>query len=94
MVESTEMKICNEETSAKILNAVMNAALSEQIELRVSRWDVASNVVSILFRLFAVLFNLNLAYEYYTKGEIFFFRMTLCFIFIPALISVVLSITL
>jgi hypothetical protein len=94
MVESTEMKIFNEETSAKILNSVMNAALTEQIELRVSRWDVASNVISIFSRLFAVLFNANLAYEYYARGEIFFFRMTLCFIFIPAVISVILSITL
>lgn len=94
MVESTEMKIFNEETSAKILNSVMNAAFSEQIELRVTKWDIASNVISIFFRLFAVLFNLNLAYEYYNKGEYFFFRMTLCFILIPAVISVILSITL
>lgn len=94
MVESTEMKIFNEETSAKILNSVMNAAFNEQIELRVTKYDIASNVISIFFRLFAVLFNLNLAYEYYDKGEYFFFRMTLCFIFIPAVVSVVLSITL
>lgn len=94
MVESTEMRIFNEETSAKILNTVMNAALSEQIEMRVSRWDIASNVISIFFRLFAVLFNVNLAYEYYTRGEFFFFRMTLCFIFIPAFISILMSITL
>jgi hypothetical protein len=94
MVENTEMKVLNGETSAKILNSVMNAALSEQVEPRISRWDVASNVVSILFRLFSVLFNINLAYEYYTKGDIFFFRMTLCFIFIPAVITVILSITL
>lgn len=93
MVESTEMKIINAETSAKILSAVKNAALSEQIELRVSRWEIMSNVISIFIRLFAVLFNLNLAYEYLSKGEIFFFRMTLCFIFIPALISMILSIT-
>lgn len=88
------MKIFKEEATAKILNNVKNAAFSEQIEMRVSRWDIASNVVSIFFRLFAVIFNLNLAYEYYTKGELFFFRMTLCFIFIPCLISVLLSITL
>lgn len=94
MVESTEMKIFNEETSAKILNSVLNAAFSEHIEMRVSKWDIASNVISIFFRLFAVLFNLNLAYEYYVKGEYFFFRMTICFIIIPALISVILSITL
>lgn len=94
MVESTEMRIIKEDTATKILNSVMNAAFSEQIELRVSQWDIASNIISILFRLFAVLFNLNLAFEYYTKGDYFFFRMTLCFIFVPALISVILSITL
>lgn len=94
MVESTEMKIFNEETSAKILSSVMNAALSEDVEQRVSRWDVASNVISILLRLLSVLFNANLAYEYYKRDEIFFFRTTLCFIFIPAIISVVLSVTL
>lgn len=94
MVESTEMRIIKEDTATKILNSVMNAAFSEQIELRVSIWDVTSNIISILFRLFAVLFNLNLAFEYYTKGDYFFFRMTLCFIFVPALISVILSITL
>lgn len=94
MVESTEMKIFNEETSAKILNSVLNMALTEQIEMRVSRWDMASNVISIFFRLFSVLFNLNLALEYYTREEYFFFRMTLCFIFVPAVISIILSITL
>lgn len=94
MVESTEMRIFNEEVSTKILNSVMSAALSEHIEMRVSRWDVASNVVSILLRLFSVLFNANLAYEYYKRDELFFFHMTLCFIFIPAIISVVLSVTL
>lgn len=94
MVESTEMRIIKEDTATKILNSVMNAAFSEQIELRVSLWDIASNIISILFRLFAVLFNLNLAFEYYTKGDYFFFRMTLCFIFVPALISVILSLTL
>lgn len=94
MVESTEMRIFGEQSSAKILHSVMNVAFSEQIELRVSKWDIASNVISIFFRLFSVLFNLNLAYEYYNKEEYFFFRMTLCFIFIPAIISVILSITL
>lgn len=94
MVESTEMKIFKGEASAKILNSVKEAAFSEQIEMRVSRWDIASNVVSIFFRLISVIFNLNLAYEYYTKGDLFFFRMTLCFIFIPCFISMLLSITL
>jgi hypothetical protein len=94
MVEASEMKILSEETSSKILNAVKDVVLSEQIEFRVSKWDIASNVVSILLRLFTVLFNVYLAVEYYTKGELLFFKLTLCFIAIPALISVALSITL
>lgn len=94
MLEATEMKILKEETSAKILNTVKDAAFSEQVDFRVTKWDIASNVISILFRLLAVLFNLNLAYEYYAKGETFFFRMTLCFIIVPAFISIVLSVTL
>lgn len=94
MVESTEMRIFNDGTSAKILSTAMNAAFSESVEFRVSKWDIASNVISIFFRLFAVLFNANLAYEYRVKGDDLYFYMTLCFIFIPAAISVLLSITL
>jgi hypothetical protein len=94
MVEASEMRILSEETSSKILNAVKDVALSEKIEFRVSKWDIASNVISILFRLFTVLFNVYLAIEYHTKGEILFFKLTLCFIAIPAIISVALSITL
>lgn len=94
MVELNEMRMFNEETSSKILSSVKNAAFSEEIEMRVSRWDITSNVISICFRLFSVLFNINLAYEYYMRGEDFFFRMTLCFIFVPAMITVALSLTL
>jgi XK-related protein len=94
MVESTEMKIIREETSAKVLGAIMNAALSEQIEFSVTKWDILSNVISIIFRLCAVIFNIILVNEYYNRGEIIFFRMTLCFIIIPAAVSVILSITL
>lgn len=88
------MRIIREDKSLKIINSVMNVALSEHVDMRVSRWDVVSNVVSIFFRLFAVLFNANLAYEYYKRGEILYFQLTLCFILIPALISIILSITL
>ena len=92
--EASEMKILREETSTKILNAVKDVVLSEQIEFRVSKWDIASNVISILFRLFTVLFNIYLACEYHSKGEFLFFKLTLCFILIPAIISIALSITL
>jgi XK-related protein len=94
MVESTEMKIFRDETSTKVLGAIMNAALSEHIDFRVTKWDILSNVISIIFRLCAVVFNGYLAYEYYNRGEIIFFRMTLCFIIVPAAVSVILSITL
>lgn len=94
MVESSEMKILSEETSSKILHVVKEAVLSEEIEFRVSKWDILSNIVSILIRLFTVLFNVYLAIEYYRKGELLFFKLTLCFILIPALISIALSITL
>jgi hypothetical protein len=89
-----DMRIIREDKTSKVINSVMNVALSEYVDMRVSRWDVISNVVSIFFRLFAVLFNANLAREYYMKGEILYFQLTLCFIIIPALISIILSITL
>lgn len=88
------MRIVREDKSTKIINSVMNVAFSEAIDMQVSYLDIISNVVSIFFRLFAVLFNGNLAYEYYRKGEILYFQLTLCFIIIPALISIILSITL
>lgn len=94
MVEPTEMRIFKEETSAKVLNIMKDIVLSEKIDFRITKFDVLSNVVSICFRLFTVLFNLYLAYEYYSKGEFLFFKLTLCFILIPAIISIALSITL
>lgn len=90
MSEATEMKILREEISSKIANIV----LSEKIDFTITKLDVASNIVSILFRFFTVIFNVYLAYEYYNKGELLFFKLTLCFIAIPALISIALSITL
>jgi hypothetical protein len=94
MVEANEMRILREETSAKVVNAMKDIVLSEKIDFRVTKWDIVSNVVSICFRLFSVLFNVYLALEYYSKGELLFFKFTLCFILIPAIISIALSITL
>ncbi|XP_070494343.1 XK-related protein 7 [Chironomus tepperi] len=94
MVEATEMRVLREERTTKIFNAVKDVVLNEQVDFRVTKLDIVSNVVSILFRLFTVLFNAYLAYEYYAKGEILFFKLTLCFILIPAFISIALSITL
>ena len=90
MTEDTEMKVLREEFTAKIANSV----LSEKIDYKITKFDVASNVISILFRLFTVIFNGYLAYEYYKKGELLYFKLTLCFIIIPACISILLSITL
>lgn len=72
----------------------MNIALSEHVEMCVTYTDVASNVISIILRLLTVIFNINLACEYFRRGEILYFQLTLCFIFIPAFISIILSITL
>ena len=94
MVEATEMRVLREERTTKIFNAVKDVVLNEQVDFRVTKLDILSNVVSILFRLFTVLFNAYLAHEYYVKGELLFFKLTLCFILIPAFISIALSITL
>lgn len=94
MVDTTEMRILKEETSTKIFNVVKDAVFTEQVDFRVSTLDILTNIISILFRLFTVLFNVYLACEYYTKGEFLFFKLTLCFILIPAIVSIALSITL
>lgn len=94
MVEANEMRILREETSAKVVNVMKDIVLSEKIDFRITKFDVLSNIISICFRLFTVLFNVYLALEYYSKGEILFFKLTLCFILIPAIISIALSITL
>jgi hypothetical protein len=89
------MRIIREDKTTKIKNSIMNVAFSETVEAaEVTYLDIFWNVVSIFIRLFAVIFNANLAHEYYRKGEILYFQLTLCFIIIPALISIILSITL
>lgn len=93
MVESNEMRILKEDTSAKVVNAMKDIVLSEKSDFRITKLDVFSNIVSICFRLFTVLFNVYLALEYHNKGEFLYFKLTLCFILIPAIISIALSIT-
>lgn len=94
MIETNEMRILKEDASAKVVNAMKDIVFSEKIDFRITKLDVFSNVVSICLRLFTVLFNVYLAMEYYNKGEELFFKLTLCFILIPAIISIALSITL
>lgn len=50
MVETNEMRILKEETSAKVVNVVKEYVLSEKIDFRITKFDVISNVVSIIFR--------------------------------------------
>ena len=92
--DSNEMRILKEETSAKIATVMKDIVLSEKIDFRVTKLDILSNVVSILSRLLTVAFNIYLALEYYSRGEFHFFKLTLCFILIPAIISIALSVTL
>lgn len=94
MVEATEMRVLSEERASKIFNVVKDVVLSDRIDFSITKLDIISNVVSILFRLCTVLFNGYLAYEYYMRRELLLFKLTLCFILIPAFISVALSITL
>ena len=94
MADEFEMKILNEQSqSIKIANSIINMALSEKQDSRVTNWDVISNIISIFFRLITVIFNVNLAIEYYTKEQFLYFKLTVCFILIPAIITVILSIT-
>ncbi|CAO1318636.1 unnamed protein product [Diamesa hyperborea] len=94
MEDEFEMKILNDQSqSIKIANSIINMALSEKQDFRVTNWDVFSNIISIFFRLITVIFNVNLAIEYYTKEEFLYFKLTVCFILIPAIITVILSIT-
>lgn len=93
MADSVDMEIIKEETSIKLKQKIKKIAFSEQIDFRVTKYDLISNVVSILFRLITLLANINLAHEYYSKAEYLYFKLTITFILVPALISTLLSIT-
>lgn len=54
---------------------------------RVSNWDIAGFVISIISHLVDVFFDCNLAYRYYLSGSLGYFFTTLGFILIPAVIN-------
>lgn len=59
---------------------------------RVTNWDVAGFIISIVSHLVDVGLDCNLAYRYYSTGEVGYFLTTVGFILIPALINTAFSI--
>lgn len=59
---------------------------------RVTNWDIASFVISIISHLLDVFFDCNIAYRYYINEQLGYFFTTLGFILIPAFINTVFSI--
>lgn len=59
---------------------------------RVTNWDIAGFVISIINHLVDVGFDLNLAYQYYIGEDPAYFYITLAFILIPALVNTAFSI--
>ncbi|RZB41721.1 XK-related protein 6 [Asbolus verrucosus] len=59
---------------------------------RVTNWDIASFIISIISHLLDVIFDCNIAYRYYVREELNYFFTTLAFILIPAFINTVFSI--
>ncbi|KAL1500740.1 hypothetical protein ABEB36_006185 [Hypothenemus hampei] len=54
---------------------------------RVTKWDIAGFIISIISHLVDVFFDCNLAYRYYLDATIGYFFTTLGFILIPAIIN-------
>lgn len=59
---------------------------------RVTNWDIAGFVISIISHLLDVIFDCNIAYRYYDHQQFAYFFTTLAFILIPAFINTVFSI--
>lgn len=59
---------------------------------RVTNWDIAGFIISIISHLLDVLFDCNIAYRYYDHQQFAYFFTTLAFILIPAFINTVFSI--
>lgn len=59
---------------------------------RVTNWDIAGFVISIISHIADVFFDCNLAIQYYLAGHLDYFFVTLGFIIIPAIINTVFSI--
>ncbi|XP_030745522.1 XK-related protein 6 [Sitophilus oryzae] len=54
---------------------------------RVTNWDIAGFVISIISHIVDVFFDCNLAYRYYVNENIGYFITTVAFILIPAVIN-------
>lgn len=59
---------------------------------RVTNWDIAGFVISIVSHLVDVGLDCNLAYRYYNNEDLTYFFATVGFILIPALINTAFSI--
>lgn len=59
---------------------------------RVTNWDIAGFVISIVSHLVDVGLDCNLAYRYYSNEDILYFLATVGFILIPALINTAFSV--
>ncbi|XP_017773404.1 PREDICTED: XK-related protein 7 [Nicrophorus vespilloides] len=59
---------------------------------RVTKWDIAGFIISIISHLVDLIFDCNLAYRYYTDNQIQYFYITLVFILVPAMVNTCFSI--
>jgi hypothetical protein len=59
---------------------------------RVTNWDIAGFVISIISHILDVFFDCNIAYRYYISAHLDYFFTTLAFILIPAFVNTVFSI--
>lgn len=58
---------------------------------RVTNWDIAGFVISIISHVVDVVFDCNIAYQYYVGKKTAYFCTTLAFIIIPAIINTAFS---
>ncbi|CAH1182999.1 unnamed protein product [Ceutorhynchus assimilis] len=54
---------------------------------RVTNWDIAGFIISIISHLADVIFDCNLAFRYYLNSNLGYFFTTVAFILIPAIIN-------
>ncbi|XP_969920.2 XK-related protein 6 [Tribolium castaneum] len=59
---------------------------------RVTNWDIAGFVISIISHILDVIFDCNIAYRYYVHQQFAYFFTTLGFILVPAFVNTVFSI--
>uniref|UniRef100_A0A182JVS8 XK-related protein n=1 Tax=Anopheles christyi TaxID=43041 RepID=A0A182JVS8_9DIPT len=64
---------------------------TDEPNIEVSRWDILLTAISILFRLISISLTLLLSYEYHQNGQIVYFGLTLFGLFVPGIITTLLS---